>query len=379
MNTMKWTAAVVGFAIVSWGITVSAARADIGWTPARTWVFAVGILQWEHPEIYDSFPDAIPNRADRRLVDALEAAGVPKEHVVCLFDEQATLETIRREYRAQLDRIREGDLLIFYFAGHGTRDRKTRATYLANYDAAEDYASHWPVQEVFDTLESRFRGSGVILMADCCHSGALYDEAVKRSGRLSCACLTSSYAHNASTDTWTFTESLLGGFKGSPLVDADADGEIALREVGLYAEQAMAFVERQKAMFTTSEDFDPDLVVADTLGEAAVGLGRHVEVEWKGSWYPAQVIGVRGDESLVHYVDFDSSWDEWVGSERIRPPRVTTLPRGARVKILWAEDAAWYRGTVLNSRFGLHKVRYDGYSHEWDEWVPSDAVEEVDE
>lgn len=273
---------------------ISEARADIGWQPERTWVFAVGILRWKHPDVYDPFPDAIPNRADRRLVDALKTAGVPADHVVFLVDERATLAAIRRAYRGQLDRIRRGDLLIFYFAGHGARDRTTRATYFANYDA-------------------------------------------------------------------------------------DADGEVALREVAAYAEQSMAFLEHQKSMFTTTNDFDPGLAVADTHGTPAAGLGRRVEVEWKGTWYPAEVVGIRGGRSLVHYAEYDASWDEWVGPDRIRDPQVRKLPRGCRVKVLWPEDQAWYLGTVLASRFGMHKIHYDGYSQEWDDWVASEAIEEVDE
>jgi len=78
-------------------------------------------------------------------------------------------------------------------------------------------------------------------------------------------------------------------------------------------------------------------------------------------------------------VDFEASWDEWVGPDRIRHPHVKKLPRGSRVKIWWSQDKNWYRGTVLASQFGLHKVHYDGYSHEWDEWVPSSSVKELDE
>ncbi|MFM7205841.1 MAG: Tudor-knot domain-containing protein [Planctomycetaceae bacterium] len=361
------------------GAFISEARADIGWQPERTWVFAVGILSWKHPDVYDSFPDAIPNRADRRLVDALKAAGVPADHVVFLVDERATLAAIRRAYLSHLDRMRRGDLLIFYFAGHGARDRTTRATYFANYDADADLASHWPVREVFDTLETRGHAARAILMADCCHSGALYDEARQRTADLCCACLTSASSHNSSTGNWTFTEAVLKGFQGNPLVDADADGEVALREVADYAEQSMAFLEHQKSMFATTDDFDPGLAVADTRGTPAAGLGRRVEVEWNGTWYPAEVVGIRGGSSLVHYADYDASWDEWVGPERIRDPQVRKLPRGCRVKVLWPEDRAWYRGTVLASRFGMHRIHYDGYSHEWDDWVASDAIKEVDE
>lgn len=355
------------------------ARAEIGWNPARTWVFAVGILQWQHSDIYDSFPDAMPNRADRRLVQALQAAGVPEQHVVFLVDHQATLANIRRQLRAHLDRTQEGDLLIFYFAGHGTRDRGTRQTYFANYDAGQSYKSHWPVTEIFDTIEQRFSGERVILLADCCHSGALYDEALKRKDDLACACLTSVYSHNLSTGNWTFTEALLKGFTGSPLADADADGRVTLRETAAYAERDMAFLEQQKAMFLATGGIEPDLVLADTRGQGAAGLGRYVEVQWKGKWYSAQVIGLRGEQARVHYAGYGNDWDEWVPPERIRQPAVANLAKGTRVSVLWDEDQQWYPATVTASQYGLAKVRYDGYSHEWDEWVGPRSIKVLKE
>lgn len=107
----KSPVAIVWPALLMVGMTVSGARADIGWKPSRTWVFAVGILQWKHPAIYDSFPDAVPNRADRRLIDALRATGIPDEQIVFLVDERTTLSAIRREYRSLLDRTREGDVV----------------------------------------------------------------------------------------------------------------------------------------------------------------------------------------------------------------------------------------------------------------------------
>jgi hypothetical protein len=47
--------------------------------------------------------------------------------------------------------------------------------------------------------------------------------------------------------------------------------------------------------------------------------GDKVEVNWKGSWYPAEVMEVSGNRCLIHYDGYDNSWDEWVGPARIRP------------------------------------------------------------
>ena len=46
--------------------------------------------------------------------------------------------------------------------------------------------------------------------------------------------------------------------------------------------------------------------------------GEQVKGEWKGQWWDALVREVAGDKYLIHYVVFDSSWDEWVGAERIQ-------------------------------------------------------------
>lgn len=47
-------------------------------------------------------------------------------------------------------------------------------------------------------------------------------------------------------------------------------------------------------------------------------VGDKVEVQWKGTWYPAQVLGVKKGEWKIHYDGYESSWDEWVKANRIR-------------------------------------------------------------
>jgi hypothetical protein len=53
-----------------------------------------------------------------------------------------------------------------------------------------------------------------------------------------------------------------------------------------------------------------------------VGVKPDCETEWRGQWFPAKVLKretVGGKPRyLIHYLGYDSSWDEWVASERIR-------------------------------------------------------------
>src|SRR5262249_16006418 len=44
-----------------------------------------------------------------------------------------------------------------------------------------------------------------------------------------------------------------------------------------------------------------------------------VEVEWGNKWWAAEVLRSNGSLTLIHYRGWDSSWDEWVPSTRIRP------------------------------------------------------------
>src|SRR5262245_54223060 len=73
------------------------AKTKLDWDPEHTWVFAVGILEWEHSDIYPSFPAAMKNRRDKQLVDYFREAGVPKEQITYLQDAAATKRRVERE------------------------------------------------------------------------------------------------------------------------------------------------------------------------------------------------------------------------------------------------------------------------------------------
>jgi hypothetical protein len=43
-----------------------------------------------------------------------------------------------------------------------------------------------------------------------------------------------------------------------------------------------------------------------------------IKVEWNGSWWDALIREIDGGKYLIHYVGFDSSWDEWVDTSRMK-------------------------------------------------------------
>ncbi|MBA4694786.1 MAG: hypothetical protein H2066_02915 [Candidatus Poseidoniales archaeon] len=59
------------------------------------------------------------------------------------------------------------------------------------------------------------------------------------------------------------------------------------------------------------------------FNQPTFNTGQQVKVEWNGSWWDAIIREIRGDNSdgnlfLIHYVGFDSSWDEWIDISRIK-------------------------------------------------------------
>ena len=69
----------------------------------------------------------------------------------------------------------------------------------------------------------------------------------------------------------------------------------------------------------------------DGIGSPAAGsfrAGDKVDVEWNGSWWQAKVLSTTGGLYRVHYVGWQSSWDENVIARRVRPSS-GTAKRGA--------------------------------------------------
>ena len=46
--------------------------------------------------------------------------------------------------------------------------------------------------------------------------------------------------------------------------------------------------------------------------------GMQIKVEWNEGWWDAIIRDISGESYLIHYIGFDSSWDEWVGTSRMK-------------------------------------------------------------
>jgi hypothetical protein len=348
------------------------------WEPAKTHAVIVGVLEWKS----GLTPYPKRHRKDQELRDLLVERGTPAENIQLLLDKDATLPKIRSAIEKTVNRAPAGSTLIVYYAGHGWDSGGDYC--FANYEvrpAKKETA--WSLNEMGDTLAKNFKGQRTFLWADCCFSGGMevvVDALAKR--KIAAFDLTSASTANTSTSNWTFTQSIIDGLRGEPLVDLNGDGKITLGELNVEVREAMKHMEGQRHGFKAS-GLDEEYVLAKTKGsrpKAAgakfapgayvvaggkqgrvvavdgekytvqfyhysdkvtetfaakdlaassrelakvparvdAGMKADCEVEWKGDWYDAKVMKKEKDRWFIHYVGFNNSWDEWVTKERIK-------------------------------------------------------------
>ncbi len=329
------------------------------------WVLAVGVLEWERPDLWDPFPKEA--RRDTRLVDLLRGR-VPADQLVYVQDKNASLGAIQKGLSSVMARAKAGDTLLIYYAGHGYCN-DDGLFFFAPYDGGDEDDSYWAGRQLVQTISSEFRGSSCWIVADCCHSGALTNEVRRlKNSSVSFGTLTSSVAAKSSTGNWTFTDAVIDGLSGHPLADLDGDGAISFFELGSYVSNQMAFAEGQEATMTTTGDFSSSASVAKVSREARAGEDDQVEVEYEGEWYKARVLESDGKSARIKYLGED--WpEERVPLSRVRDVKsVNRYAVGSMVEV--ESEGDWYEARVLSTGAdGRHKVRYVGYDSDDDEWV----------
>ncbi len=351
--------------LFSIGIVVACAFAQPGWArerdwqAQRTWVFVVGVLKWQHRDMFNSFPQT--NRRDAQLVEYFRAQGVPDDQIIFLKDTQATSRRVQYEFPAFLARARPGDLLFFYYTGHGYKSEDERSTYFATYDAGESVGG-WATDAIVRDIEKYFRGSRALLTADTCYSGSLAAQAQRIGHRVSYASLTSSSSNQESTGNWTFTEMLLAGLRGKAFADTNNDGDVTLSELAEDIRQDMAFAEGQRSTFTTIGIFPSDMVVAEAARKTDSLVSLRAEVRSEGDWYKGRIIEARGGRYLVHFYGYEDSDDEWVAPRQIRKLRSDFT--AARVDASWETKPSQNRTPPANEKWNGSGA--DNGS--WDDW-----------
>jgi Caspase domain/RNA binding activity-knot of a chromodomain len=388
--------------------------------PANTYVFMAGVLKWQSPSL-SSFNNR--NRKDQELYDLLLSQGIKKENTIFLKDAEATLNTMTSKLKELLGKTNANSAFIFYYAGHGVRGGNGPVCF-ANYDYNDAGSNGFKATTVSESINSLFKGKQVWLLADCCYSGSLLDEArtISASGK-SVVTFTSSSSCNISTGNWTFSQTMIDCFKGLGICDRNNDGIITLSEAKAELFDAMKYREKQlsgtvfynaaessvfnltKAQKNASpaqkpeyiyvmqeNKFEPARVIsyngAIVTGElyhysdkvpitvpvtktkpiefAEYAIGTKVQVEWNGKKYPAEIKETRNGFHYIHYTGYDDSWNEWVMYDRI----ITNDRKKCTIE--WGGQ--WYPGEMLQQKNGKYFVHYTGFGNDWDEWVPAARI-----
>jgi hypothetical protein len=223
----------------------------------QVWAVVVGINDYgKFPKLKFAVNDA---KAVYRYLN--ENNRVPAENIFLLIDKQASIQNLRNVLGTKLKASAgEKDMVIIYFAGHGSTERDTLSPdgdglekYLlaADSDPADIYSTALPMREL-GYLFSRIKSERLVFLVDSCYSGASGGRTVENFGfranisdkfleRISTGrgkiIITASAANEVSAEKdelehGVFTYFLLEGLNGK--ADTDSDKIITVDEIYRY-------------------------------------------------------------------------------------------------------------------------------------------------
>jgi Agenet domain/Caspase domain len=362
--------------------TTSAATAtpqsDAGLALAGPSVHAVivGVLEFGEPGVAGWSKE---KRKDQELYDTLVARGVPKKHIDLLLDDEAEHAAVFAALQAASRRAGPGDTLLFYYAGHGMRDSGGAPHFVAYDTKSRDLAgTGLAIATIGATVGKAFRGQRVIFMADACYSGSLAEAAdtLAASGKVAVS-LTSAEASNLSTDNWTFTQTVIDGLRGDPLMDLDADGNVALGEVAAAVADGMKYREKQRHGYHPKGAVDglrlaKAATPAPKRGSGPLAVGRYVLADRDGKQQVAQIRARQGGQRVVRFYDYNHAEERTLAASELSPIRYERHAEGAALKVFWGNEL--YDAKVVRADGDFHFVTYPGWGPEWNEWVMSDRI-----
>lgn len=356
---MRWL--LFFWVMLAW---VAAAAPAERWDPAHTRVFVVSMTRFKGGV---ESPWGSKDRLDFDWVRRLKTQGVPDNQIVFLSDEQAETAMVKQALNDFLAASSAGELLIFYYSSHGSYNPKKGTYHYATFDG-------WiPFVWAFEAIEQGFRGSRVIMLADCCYSGGIVELAAARQSRLAYACLSSTYAHNVGYSGWRFLDCLLRAWSGSPVVDADGNGQVELDELAAFSAHHMAFVAEGMPQFLVTGGFNPRLILSQRQGPAAhPPVGQYVLARPEGKWLKGEVTDSREGALRVHLTDKNQHFEDWLSLDRVRPFEALAYEAGDAVEV--ESGGKWWPARVKARFDNLHWCSLDGRDPAYDEWFGPDRL-----
>lgn len=96
----------------------------------NTYGVITGALKWQDKNFP---PFSNNNRKDKEFYKVLISHDVPAKNITLLIDEESTISEMKAAVMKALEKAPEGSTFVFYYAGHGVKD-KDNTIYFASYD-----------------------------------------------------------------------------------------------------------------------------------------------------------------------------------------------------------------------------------------------------
>ena len=206
------------------------------------------------------------------------------------MDQNATNDKIKDALFNWRKQAIEEDLVVIYFAGHGSAESPdaTENLYLLPYNARYDNiaVTGFPMWDIETALRRFIRARRVVIIADACHAagvGQAFDVAVRAERGIAISQINSSLQNlsdinegvcviSASRDKeysqegreWggghgVFSHFLIEGLKGA--ADFDHSGSVSIGEVSVYVSQQVRRATRNAQNPVVAGKFDPSLCI----------------------------------------------------------------------------------------------------------------------
>lgn len=116
-------------------------------------------------------------------------------------------------------------------------------------------------------------------------------------------------------------------------------------------------------------------------GKSQYAVSKNVEVwdEDDEDWYQATIEKVENDQFFVNYIGYGSSYNEWVGEDEIRIREHGSSDSNGfavnqKIKV-WDEDNEdWYSASIQKIQGQQYYVHYLDYDSSYDEWVDLEEI-----
>ena len=135
------------------------------------------------------------------LITKSSGGGFEKSHIIRLINEEATYSNINKALRSFLKKPAKDDLVLIYFACHGSPDLdRPNNVYLLPYDTEIDDISGTavPMEAIDISLKDNLLSEKIVIIADACHSASIGKGIGRRSSPVNSTAAVNRYLENVS-------------------------------------------------------------------------------------------------------------------------------------------------------------------------------------